>query len=216
MALNQATQLDDSVAEQVLSTVPWRFGITPSGKPAPYPCFVLSAMPNIITTHQQPHRTFIVTQSEWTANLVSSCVVWNTFEHTTLQALSDCQLLFENYSSIHSEHKVLHLLQLDAKAWFSTGNILRPITKFRQQLESALQLWPKDEKRAWIALQRVWSDFGYFWPRKIQLGHRTHVPWPFSVPHDLPDKLYPLRLAKDDACTRLEYKINSGRYIVSL
>ncbi|CAM0141835.1 unnamed protein product [Umbelopsis sp. WA50703] len=210
MALNQVTQLDDSVAEQILSSIAWRHGITPSGVVARYPCFVLSAMPNIITTHQQPHRTFIVTQSQWTANLVSSCVVWNTFEYTTLQALSDCQLLFENYSSIYSEHKVLHLLQLDAKAWFSSGNILRPITKFRQQLEDALQLWPRDEKRAWVALQRVWSDFGYFWPRKIQLGHRIHVPWPFDVPHDLPDKLYPLRLAKDEASMRLEYTINSG------
>jgi hypothetical protein len=128
MTLNPATQLDDSVAEQILSNIPWRHGITPSGVAARYPCFVLSAMPAIITTHQQPHRTFIVTQSQWTANLVSSCVVWNTFEYTTLQALSDCQLLFENYSSLYNEHKVLHLLQLDAKAWFSTGNILRPIT----------------------------------------------------------------------------------------
>jgi hypothetical protein len=211
MSLNQPVQLDDSTSEQILSSVPWRNGITPFGKPAPYPCFVLSAMPEIITIQQQPHRTFIVTQSDWTANLVSSCVVWSTFEYTTLQALSDCQLLFENYSSINTERKILHLLQLDARAWFSTANILRPTMKLRQQLESALSLWPKDEKRAWMALQRVWSDFGYFWPRKIQLGHRFHVPWPFEVPHDLPDKLYPLRLAKDEASTRIEYKINSGK-----
>lgn len=211
MSLNQPVQLDDSTSEQILSSVPWRYGITPSGKQAPYPCFVLSAMPDIITIHQQPHRTFIVTQSDWTANLVSSCVVWSTFEYTTLQALSDCQLLFENYSSIQSERKTLHLLQLDARAWFSTANILRPTMKLRQQLESALSLWPKDEKRGWVALQRVWSDFGYFWPRKIQLGHRFHVPWPFEVPKDLPDKLYPLRLAKDEASTRIEYTINSGK-----
>ncbi|KAI9284137.1 hypothetical protein BC943DRAFT_85182 [Umbelopsis sp. AD052] len=167
-------------------------------------------MPEIITIQQQPLRTFIVTQSDWTANLVSSCVAWSTFEYTTLQALSDCQLLFENYSSINTERKTLHLLQLDARAWFSTANILRPTMKLRQQLESALSLWPKDKNRAWVAIQRVWSDFGYFWPRKIQLGHRLHVPWPFEVPHDLPDKLYPLRLAKDEATTRIEYTINSG------
>ncbi|KAH8551953.1 hypothetical protein BGW37DRAFT_528730 [Umbelopsis sp. PMI_123] len=215
MTLNQPVRLDDSIAEQILENIQWRLGITPSGKPARYPCFVLSAIPEIITIHQQPHRSFIVTQSDWTANLVSSCVVSNTFEYTTLQALSDCQLLFENYSSINTERKTLHLLQLDAKAWFSTANILRPTTKLRQQLESALQLWPKDESRAWVALQRVWSDFGYFWPRKIQLGHRFHVPWPFKVPYDQPDKLYPLRLAKDEASTRIEYTINSGYQEIS-
>ncbi|KAG2226721.1 hypothetical protein INT45_001068 [Circinella minor] len=187
--------IDSELNQKILSQINWRHGILPSGTIATDPCFVFREMPIIkmfvIDPHYDPtvataattsryHQTVLVTQSEWTFNLVHSGVIHNLHDDSTLQALSDCQLLFHQLEK--PQIKMLHLLHFDTVAWLRVDDILRSTKGFGKTLDNALQYWPSDPPKAWSELcNKVWKVYGFLWPQKIIIGHKRHVKQAYKV-----------------------------------
>lgn len=69
--------IDTQLNERILHQIKWQHGILPSGRISKHKCFVLKAMPVIKLLVDKGKRpaTLLVTQSEWTANLVESAAL---------------------------------------------------------------------------------------------------------------------------------------------
>ncbi|KAI9255627.1 hypothetical protein BDA99DRAFT_146628 [Phascolomyces articulosus] len=185
--------IDRELNQKILSQINWRHGILPSGLVAKDPCFNFREMPIIkmfiieptspqqqqnpapipsttVKSTQSSHQTILVTQSDWTFNLVHSGAIYNLHDDATLQALSDCQLIFHQFEKPHQ--KTLHLLHFETVAWFRVDDILKCTKKFENALEDTLACWPEDPEKAWHRLcHNIWLVFGFLWPQKIMLGN---------------------------------------------
>lgn len=220
--------LDETLNEKILERIKWRHAICPSGTVADRPCFVQREMPIIRILIEKTHpRLCLVTQSDWTDNLVQTGVVWSLHDHAMLHALSECYLIFHQPAK---HHKMLHMLHLDTCAWFPVNNILRPTIKFQNALDEALQYWPTDPPMAWQSLCKLWQEFGFLWPQKIilgiivlcpihitregvlivfrlHIGHKIHVKRMFKQTEK--DRLYHLRLTKDEVNAELQVQVSA-------
>ncbi|KAI8393816.1 uncharacterized protein BYT42DRAFT_609582 [Radiomyces spectabilis] len=199
--------LSATLTEKVLSRLKdWKLGIRPSGELADFPCFVQTDIPRITPLIEDQSCAWIVTQSAWTANLVSCGVLWTMNNDSTMRAFSECQMMFHPRLS-DPHHKVVHLLHFDTHAWFPINRILRPTVKCQSAIESALANLP-DQEETWKALCRVWHEFGFFWPQKIVLGQRVHIKVPYQLTSEK-ERLYRLKIAKDEAF--IEFQRQKGK-----
>lgn len=160
--------LDEETSEVILKRIKWRHGIRPSGELADQPSFVLRAMPDIVLVSPDQSRSFLVTESTWSDNLVNSCVLWTLHDDATIDAAAECHAIFQRRQPVNQ--RTLHYLHFETFAWFPINSILRPTKKFQKALDEALQQWPETPQLAWQQLCQVWQEFGYLWPQKIVLG----------------------------------------------
>ncbi|KAI9494023.1 hypothetical protein BDB00DRAFT_787463 [Zychaea mexicana] len=196
--------IDRELNEKILSQINWRHGILPSGDIATDPCFVLQEMPiiKLYVLDQATVQPVLVTQSDWTFNLVHSGAVYNLTDDSTLRALSDCQLIFHRLEKPH--RKTLHMLNFETVAWFRVDDILQPTKKVQDALDDALQYWPNEPAKAWQGLCKVWTVYGFLWPQKIMLvttaeegAHIQHL----RQAH-----------ASDEATAQMQAEISSSNY----
>ncbi|KAI8137405.1 hypothetical protein BJV82DRAFT_340538 [Fennellomyces sp. T-0311] len=179
--------IDQELNAKILAQIYWRHGILPFGDIANDPGFIL------------------VTQSDWTAKLVTSGVIWNLYDDSTLRALSNCQLIFHRPERL--EEKTLHLLHFDTVAWFRVREVRRPTGKLQKALDDALQHWPNNKLQAWQELCEVWKKFGFLWPQKIMLGHRRHVKCVYNVTTDRSQHRYLQAHANDEASVQMSREL---------
>ncbi|KAI7860076.1 hypothetical protein BDC45DRAFT_564089 [Circinella umbellata] len=218
--------IDSELNQRILSQINWRHGILPSGTIATDPCFVFREMPiikmTVIDPHYDPtaataartapyHQTILVTQSEWTFNLVHSGVIHNLHDDSTLQALSDCQLLFHKLEK--PQKKILHLLHFVTVAWLRVDDILQLTKSFEKALDDALQHWPSNPSKAWYELcNKVWKVYGFLWPQKIIIGHKRHVKQAYKVTtEEESEEIQHARQchASEQACLQMNAKLTS-------
>ena len=158
----------------------WRLGICPNGALATEPCFVLKQRP-CITIHpdqsvsvprQQYMTTELITERDWSNNLVDCGVINHLNDDILMKTLSDFNMIFHANDKVNNSN-TLHSLQLQKHASFKVDNILRPTRLLSMKLAKLSTLTVLDEK--WKLLDDIWDTFGYLWPRKIVLGYKTHM-----------------------------------------
>lgn len=167
----QDTESNKNERRQILSTLQdWNIGITPNGKLATEPCFVHNAVPNIVyEQNSKTESTFICTESEWTANLLSSNTS-NPCDTETVKSLSVCSSIFHVKPVLNT--RALHLVQYDVKAYITVNDIARLTKEFVDELSKAEEHWPHSPQKSWDKLCLIWNKYGFLWPQRVQIGKR--------------------------------------------
>lgn len=155
----------------------WRSGICPDGKLAKEACFVLEHRPTI-TIHpdqlQQIVTTEIITEREWSENLIDCGVMTHLNDDILMKTLSDFFMIFHSLDEPNSCN-TLHSIHLLKHASFKVDNILRPTRLLQHKLKDLFMDDDENNISKWQKLVNIWNTFGYLWPRKIILGYKTHL-----------------------------------------
>jgi hypothetical protein len=173
--------LDKEQTERLLTRLEdWRSGICPNGKLAKEPCFVLGERPCISIHPDQPKllkqqsiTSEIITEYDWADSLINCGAITHLDDEEMMQTMSEFFMLFHSRTDSLSNCNTLHSLQLRKHASFKVDNILRPTKLLQLKLDQLLQ--ESDKVLQWNQLIELWNTFGYLWPRKIVLGHKTHL-----------------------------------------
>jgi hypothetical protein len=174
-------ELDAESTHKLLSRLQgWRSGICPDGTLAKEACFVLAHRPSI-TIHpdqsfinsplQQQQTTEIITERDWSQNLVDCGAITHLQDDLMIKTMSDFYMIFHSLEQVNNCN-TLHSLQLRKHASFKVDNILRPTRQLHAKIQELLVQIEEDRK--WDKLLDIWNTFGYLWPRKIILGYKTY------------------------------------------
>lgn len=177
-------ELDAQNTNRLLTRIQgWRSGICPDGTLAKEPCFVLKQRPTISihpdqsiinSPRQQSLTTEIITERDWSSNLVECGAITHLNDDIMMKTLSDFYMIFHSADKIENCN-TLHLLQLRKHASFNVDNVERPTRLLHLKIQELLAAATKEDLDAkWNRLMVIWNQFGYLWPRKIILGHKTH------------------------------------------
>ncbi|GAA5816710.1 hypothetical protein MFLAVUS_010242 [Mucor flavus] len=176
MTLIDIKELDSVNTRNLLKRLDeWRRGICSDGTLSKEPCFVLEHRP-IITIHpdqsQQVVTTELITEREWSDNLVDCGAMTHLNDDILMKTLSDLFMIFHS-TDTPNNCNTLHSIQLQKHASFKVDNILRPTRPLQQSLK---ELFIDDNlKSKWDKLVNIWTTYGYLWPRKIIVGYKTHL-----------------------------------------
>lgn len=176
----------------------WRYGICPNGALSKQPCFVLEHRPTIsihpdqsINTHQQVVTTELITEREWSDNLVDCGAITHLNDDILMKTMSDFFMIFHSSDKVNNCN-TLHSLQVRKHASFKVDNILRPISKLQIRIQELLKDETSNLNTKWEELVDIWTTYGYLWPRKIVLGYKSHMKesYKFRDGHDSTNGYY--------------------------
>lgn len=184
-------ELDNEKTNELLGRLDeWRLAICPDGTLATQPCFVLNQRPSIIihpdqpfiSPQQQPITTELITEREWSDNLVECGAMTHLNDDILMKTLSEFYMIFHSSDRVINRN-TLHSLKLLKHASFKVDNILRPTRIFQNKLEQLASI--PDLNTKWEHLLDIWNTFGYLWPRKIVLGYKTHMKQSYKFVDDV-------------------------------
>lgn len=184
-------ELDNDRTNELLGKLDeWRLAICPDGALSTQPCFVLNQRPSItihpdqsfLSPQQQPITTELITEREWSDNLVECGAMTHLNDDILMKTLSEFYMIFHSSDKVINRN-TLHSLKLLKHASFKVDNILRPTRIFQSKLEQLASI--PDLNAKWEHLLDIWNTFGYLWPRKIVLGYKTHMKQSYKFVDDV-------------------------------
>ncbi|CEP10057.1 hypothetical protein [Parasitella parasitica] len=189
--------LDSDTTDRILQRLTdWRRAICPNGTLAPEPCFVLSDKPCIYIhpdnapPSQQAMTTEFVTEWDWADNLIINGAIAHMNDMPVMRAVSDFFSIFHASTDMFNNQNTLHSIQLWKHASFRVGDVARPTEDLQLRLDQVLS--EPDPAVQWTKLLDLWNTYGYFWPRKLELGYKRHVKqaYAFASPSDSLNAFY--------------------------
>ncbi|KAG2194293.1 hypothetical protein INT47_000436 [Mucor saturninus] len=187
----------ESTKKLLLRLDEWRNGICPNGALAKEACFVLDNRPTISihpdqsSITQQVVTTELITERDWSDNLVDCGAISHLNDDILMKTMSDFFMIFHASDKVNNCN-TLHSLQLRKHASFKVDNILRPTSQLQTRIQELLKDETSNLNSKWEELLDIWNKYGYLWPRKIVLGYKIHLKesYKFKDGHDSTNGYY--------------------------
>ncbi|KAI8647780.1 hypothetical protein BD408DRAFT_321078, partial [Parasitella parasitica] len=134
--------------------------------------------------------TEFVTEWDWADNLIANGAIAHMNDESVMQTVSDFFSIFHASTDMINNRNTLHSIQLWKHASFKVGNVARPTENLQLRLDQVLS--EPDLTVQWTQLLNLWDTYGYFWPRKLELGYKRHVKqtYVFADPSDSLNAFY--------------------------
>ncbi|KAI9323267.1 hypothetical protein BX666DRAFT_1873331 [Dichotomocladium elegans] len=168
-SMERLNSIPRELNEKILKQISWQYGILPTGKLGHRKAFLVKEMPEVrllVEKDQRPPST-LITNSQWTYNLIHSDALWSLYDDATLQALAECATIFHRLEKPSQE--TFHRIQYVTYAYLRVNDIYHPTEALQNAINDVLNYWPDHPAEAGRRLCKLWNEFGFLWPQRLKL-----------------------------------------------